>query len=165
MPDVSDLLRLIGPAVAMDGQQQLARAIAVASAAHSGQIDKSGRAYILHPLRVMQRCAPHGDAAQAVAALHDVVEDTWIALDDLRRLGFSEEVVTAVDAISQRQGRETYFEYIRRCAEHPLAALVKLADLEDNSDPLRSFGGDFDGLVRRYAKAREIIEQKLGEAG
>jgi GTP diphosphokinase / guanosine-3',5'-bis(diphosphate) 3'-diphosphatase len=31
----------------------LERAIAIAAAAHAGQVDKAGTPYILHPLRVM----------------------------------------------------------------------------------------------------------------
>lgn len=140
----------------------LARAIAVAAAAHAGQLDKNGKAYFLHPMRVMQRCEQHGVDAQIVAVLHDVVEDTWVSLDDLVALGFSSPVVEAVDAISQRTGRETYFEYIERCARNRTAALVKLADLHDNSDPARRFSRHHESLLERYAKARDIINTRLG---
>ena len=51
-------------------QSDLARAITLASIAHGEQIDKSGKAYILHPLRVM-RCDKHGIDAQIVAVLHE----------------------------------------------------------------------------------------------
>ncbi|MBB6093198.1 hypothetical protein HNQ60_002076 [Povalibacter uvarum] len=47
----------------------LERAIAIAAAAHAGQLDKSGQPYILHPIRVM---LPPGesrlDAAKRAAA-------------------------------------------------------------------------------------------------
>jgi (p)ppGpp synthase/HD superfamily hydrolase len=138
-------------------QLDLARAIALAAEAHARQIDKCGRAYILHPIRVMQRCERHGLETQIVAVLHDVVEDTWVTLDFLRSSGFPDSVIEAIDAITQREGRETYFEYIHRCSQNRLAALVKLADLDDNSDPIRCFSPDNDDRLRRYGKARAIV--------
>src|SRR5512138_389327 len=96
-------------------ERSLSEAIALAATAHAGQLDKSGRAYILHPIRVMQRCEPYGVAAQMAAVLHDTVEDTWVTLDILRAAGFPREVVEAVDALTRRKGQETYFEYIDRC--------------------------------------------------
>jgi GTP diphosphokinase / guanosine-3',5'-bis(diphosphate) 3'-diphosphatase len=146
--------------VARNSQELFARAVALAAVAHARQLDKSGRAYILHPMSVVQRCERHGEAAQVVAALHDVVEDTWVTLDMLRELGFPDEIVEAVDAISKRDG-ERFFDYIRRCKLNPLATLVKLADLDDNSDPKRRYGRDYESLLRRYEKARAIL---LGEA-
>ena len=109
-------------------------AIVLASQAHAGQVDKTGQPYILHPLRVMLRL---GDpAARIVAMLHDVVEDTDITLDDLRRGGYPAEVVEAVDLVTRREG-ESYEAFIERLAPHPIARLVKLADLEDNMDTSR----------------------------
>ena len=59
------------------------KALQIAAQAHEGQKDKEGQPYILHPLRVMSRV--EGEEAQIVAILHDVVEDTTVTLDDLRR--------------------------------------------------------------------------------
>ena len=162
MPDAGDLFRLVG-SEPCDGQKQLARAVAVAAAAHAGHIDKSGNAYILHPMRVMLQCREHGDTVQAVAVLHDVVEDTWVTLDDLRALGFTTDVIEAVDAISHREG-ESYVDYIERCSMNRIAALVKLADLDDNSDPIRRIGPEFDRFLKRYDKARLMIRERLGIA-
>lgn len=52
----------------------LERAIEIVAKAHTGQHDKAGQPYILHPLRVMLRV--QGDSERIVAVLHDVVEDT-----------------------------------------------------------------------------------------
>ena len=52
----------------------LDRAIEIAVQAHSGQLDKGGAPYILHPLRVMLRMATEEE--RIVAVLHDVVEDS-----------------------------------------------------------------------------------------
>ena len=49
----------------------LERAIAIAAAAHAGQVDKAGQPYILHPLRVMLRV--HTPEERMAAVLNDVV--------------------------------------------------------------------------------------------
>jgi len=139
------------------GPDDLARAIALAAAAHATQIDKSGRPYILHPIRVMLKCASESWETQIVAVLHDTVEDTWVALDLLRRMEFSDAVIDGVDAMSRRKG-EDYRDYILRCAENRIAVVVKLADLADNSDPVRAWPGR-DSAMQKYAMAREILER------
>ena len=141
------------------GAADLAHAISIAAAAHARQVDKSGRPYILHALRVMQRVSMHGTVAEMIAVLHDVVEDTWVTLDLLRQMGFSEAIIDGVDAISRRPGEE-YYPYIARCAAHPIASLIKLADLADNSDPVRAFSGSAS-LHERYARARRIVEDAI----
>ena len=65
------------------------------------------------------------------AVLHDVVEDTSYTLEDLRRKGFSEAVLAAVDCLTRR-GDESYEEFIERVETNPIAREVKIADLEDN---------------------------------
>jgi len=108
----------------------LERAIAIATAAHEGQVDKAGDRYIEHPLRVMANLT--GTSAQVVAVLHDVVEDTTVSFDKLREEGFSEEVIEAVDALTKREG-ETLEQSMARVRAIPLAVEVKRADIADNS--------------------------------
>jgi (p)ppGpp synthase/HD superfamily hydrolase len=58
------------------------RAVEIAARAHAGQVDKAGAPYLLHPLRVMLAVnTPH---ERISAVLHDVVEDTAVALGDLK---------------------------------------------------------------------------------
>lgn len=109
-------------------------ALALAVEAHRGQKDKAGQTYILHPLRVMMRLET--DAERTVALLHDVVEDTPWTLEKLRAAGYPEEVLSALDALTRRDG-ETYEAFIERVRPHALARRVKLADLEDNMDVRR----------------------------
>ncbi len=109
-------------------------AIALAMKAHLGQKDRVGEPYILHPLRVMFRLgwdAP--EAARIAAVLHDVVEDTAIQLRDLRRLGYSEEVLAAVELLSRRP-EDSYEQFIERVLPNSIARKVKRADLEDNME-------------------------------
>ena len=99
--------------------------------AHRAQKDKFGRPSILHPLRVMQRVET--DAEKIVAVLHDVVADTNWTLARLAERGFPKHLLDALDCVTKRKG-ESYTALMRRCASHPIARRVKLADLEDNMD-------------------------------
>lgn len=109
----------------------LERAIQIAAEAHTGQRDKGGHPYILHPLRVLLRVSP-GDA-QIAAVLHDVVEDSDVTLSALREAGFSDVVLNALEALTKRPG-ETRLEAAARAAAHPVAREVKLADNAENMD-------------------------------
>ena len=99
--------------------------------AHQGQVDKVGQPYALHVLRVMFRL--ESEHERMVGVLHDVVEDTPTTFDDLRRLGYPEEVLAALECVTRRP-TETYEQFIERSASNPLARKVKLADLADNMD-------------------------------
>jgi hypothetical protein len=61
-----------------------------------------------------------------------VIEDTDMTADDLRQLGFEEDVVLAVVALS-RETDETFYDYIQRVSAFAVAKVVKLVDLEDNA--------------------------------
>ena len=127
-------------------------AIALAVEAHKGQREKNGQPYILHPLRVMFTCRT--ETERIVAVLHDVVEDTGRSFDDLRRLGFSEEAIAALDCVTKREG-ENYEQFVERSASNPIARQVKMADLQDNMDVRRlpAMGErEFERLVK-YLKA------------
>ena len=58
-------------------------AIKIAFSAHDGQFDRSGIPYILHPLHVAEQM--NDEDTTIVALLHDVVEDTSITIEDLRK--------------------------------------------------------------------------------
>lgn len=102
--------------------------------AYAGKVDKGGKPYILHPLRLMARL--NDPISQCVALLHDVIEDSDTTIDDLRADGFPESVVIAVDVLTRRRG-ESYQAFIERVRVHPLASKVKLLDIEDNLNLLR----------------------------
>src|SRR5258708_1870513 len=114
-------------------------ALQLALRIHRGQVDKNGAPYILHPLRVMARMQT--DTERIVAVLHDVVEDSrgkpnQVTLEDLRRMDYSEEVVGAINAVTNREG-ESYEDFVKRSKQNPISRRVKLADLEDNMDVRR----------------------------
>ncbi len=110
-------------------------AIELAVRCHRGQTDKYHQPYILHVLGVAGRCRSIEE--KIVAFLHDTVEDNHTTFDELRRMGFSERVIAAVEHLTRRKG-ESYDAFVDRIAPDPLARAVKLADLEDNMDVRRS---------------------------
>lgn len=109
----------------------LETAIQIAVQAHTGQKERNGQPYILHPLRVMRRV--HTEAEKIVAVLHDVIEDTKWTRPMLARRGFPKYLLDALACVTIRKG-ESYRAFIRRSASNPIARRVKLADLEDNMD-------------------------------
>ncbi len=130
------------------------RALQIAVRAHAGQQDKSGAAYIFHPLRVMSRC--RSDEARIVALLHDVVEDTSVTFAELEGDGFSEAVLNALRLVTHRE-EVPYEDYVRAIAANPLAREVKLADLEDNCD-LRRLREVDDRAVKRLQKYHRAFQ-------
>jgi (p)ppGpp synthase/HD superfamily hydrolase len=109
----------------------LEKAIKIAVHAHTGQKERNGQPYIMHPLRVMQRVNTVEE--KIVAVLHDVVEDTPWTPAMLTKRGFPKHLLDALDCVTIRKG-EPYPAAIRRAASNPIARRVKLADLEDNTD-------------------------------
>ncbi|MFP0198390.1 HD domain-containing protein [Pseudomonas sp. PHC1] len=132
--------------------QTLERAIAIAATAHAGQVDKGGAPYILHPLKVMLRMSSLEE--RIVAVLHDVVEDCGISLEDLRKEGFSEAVLSAIESVTKMPG-ESYEDFVERAAQNPIGRVVKLADLEENSDLSRIASPSWEDLerVEKYRRA------------
>ncbi len=133
------------------------KAMRVMFEAHKDAYDKSGVPYVFHPFHVAEQM--EDEVSTIVALLHDVVEDTDITLDDLREMEFSEEVCTALDYMTHRDG-VPYMEYVRHIRENPIAVRVKLADLAHNSDRTR-FDHMTEADVRReekYALAMRILK-------
>lgn len=112
----------------------LSLAIAISSHAHIQQLDKGGKSYILHPLRLMFSMPQDDPELMQIAVLHDVLEDCKeFTLQHLRqRYGFSDRVLHALMLLTHQES-ETYEEYIDKIATNKDATLVKLADLQDNS--------------------------------
>ena len=121
----------------MTDDQMIDRAMKICVDVHSGQRDRYGEIYILHPMRVMMKVNNLRD--KCVAILHDVVEDSDWTAEHLSAEGFSPDIVDAVNAITKQDG-EDYMDYIHRLESNGMAVRVKLADLEDNLDLLRLKG-------------------------
>ena len=112
----------------------LEKALVIATKAHEGQKDKAGSPYILHPIRVSNRCLT--DEEKIVALLHDVIEDTNVSASDLLASGFPRNIVEAVLSVTRNEG-ESYEDFVIRSKQNPIGRQVKLHDLEDNMDITR----------------------------
>ena len=132
------------------------KALYIAQKAHNGQTDKAGKPYILHPIRVAQRC--NTDTERIVALLHDVIEDTDITPNNLYSAGFSKTIVDAVLSVTRRE-YESYFKFIERCSINPIGRIVKIHDLEDNMDITRLDSLTESDLKRlnKYLKAYKYL--------
>ncbi len=178
-PDVQDLLddrleqllEALGrrfPSVSLEPVQKAWR---VACKAHAGQTRKSGEPYISHPLAVAEILAGFGldPAAIAAALMHDVVEDTSISTDKIRK-EFGDEIATLVQGvtkISEIEAREMMPENLKEAAAEAeslrrllLATvddlrviLIKLADRLHNMQTLGSLSP-----ARRKRMALETLE-------
>lgn len=127
------------------------KAYEIASAAHEGQVRKSGDAFITHPLSVASIVAQFGMDERTVAAalLHDAVEDTEVQLVDVEKeLGYEVarliDGVTKLDKIRYRSIKHTRAENLRKMivatATDLRVLLIKIADRLHNMrtlSPLR----------------------------
>lgn len=137
--------------------EMLERAAHLMVDSHKAQVDKAGQSYILHPMRVALNCET--TVQKTVAFLHDVIEDTAVSSADLRRQGFTDEVVEAVLSIT-RQPDEDYEAFIQRCALNPIGRYVKIRDLEDNLNVKRLGELDYSATQRinKYLKALRFLK-------
>ena len=83
-------------------QAYITRAFQYAYDGHNGQNRKSGERYITHPLHVaLYLCELNFDKETIAAALlHDLIEDTDISYEDLKK-EFGEEVADIVDGVTK----------------------------------------------------------------
>nr|WP_272507369.1 GTP pyrophosphokinase [Clostridium aestuarii] len=136
----------------------MSKAIIIATQAHEGQTDKGGNPYILHPLRIMLKM--NDETSQIVAILHDTIEDTDITLEYLSKEGFSEETIKALSSITRIRD-EDYMQFIKRCKNNRIGRIVKLADLEDNSNIKRipnPSKKDYDRLEKYKQAKNELLK-------
>ena len=140
----------------MNPEKTLETAIAIAVAAHTGQIGKDGLPYILHPLAVMDKMQTL--TGKAIAVLHDTVEDTSVTFSYLRELGFEEKIVVAIDYLTRREG-ESYETFIVRCSDNEFARQVKVWDLRHNMHLERLIDIKEKDLERvaKYHKALKLL--------
>ena len=141
----------------MTTPNQLAKAIQIASKAHENQVDKANKPYILHPLRLMMKFENIDE--QIVAVLHDVIEDSDTTLSDMRNAGFSEEIVSAIDALTKKPGME-YQSYLENISKRSLARNVKIEDIKDNLNLTRLKDINDKDLERakKYHNALNFLE-------
>ena len=132
------------------------KALKLCFQAHQNQTDKAGMPYVFHPFHLAEQMDT--EEAVAVALLHDVIEDTAYTLEDLQKMNFPETVIQAVNLLTHSP-EENYTDYLLHLKENPLARMVKLADLQHNSDLSRLDVISERDLKRheKYQKANELL--------
>ncbi|HRH68959.1 MAG TPA: phosphohydrolase [Flavobacteriales bacterium] len=139
----------------------LETAIRMAAKVHRGQVDRFGKPYVLHVMRVMMSGEDFEE--QVLGALHDVLERSTLTVDDILKKGFSPRVVKALKHIT-RVPEETYEQYIDRVVQDNLAIRVKLHDLADKMDLLHVEQLDPADLKRynkqlaAYHRMKKLVE-------
>jgi Guanosine polyphosphate pyrophosphohydrolases/synthetases len=132
------------------------RALVIATICHAGVKDRGKLPYILHPINVMIGLETQDE--RIVGILHDVIEDTGLTFADLRRLGFPEYIIEALDSVTHRED-EGYMEYVKRAKANPIGRNVKKKDLVHNSDITRIKNPkpkDYERL-EKYKKAYDYL--------
>lgn len=127
---------------------------------HDGQRDKAGEPYIGHLVRTLLRLPADATLLEQQAALlHDALEDGGAAvIDAFEAAGVSYELSGAV--VTLTRGRlENYDQYIMRVARSPMWR-VKIADIEDNSDPSRLAKLD-PGVAARLKTKYELAKTAI----
>lgn len=124
--------------------------------AHKEQYDKSALPYVFHPFHLAEQMVD--EPTTIVALLHDVIEDTDYTLEDLREMGFDEDVIEAISILTH-DIKTSYMEYIANIKLNPIAKVVKLADLKHNSDLSRLdiVTPKDKERVNKYMKAIELL--------
>ena len=133
------------------------KALRFAYHAHHGQLDYNGIPYIFHPLHLAEQM--DDELSTCAALLHDVVEDTSVTFDDLRR-EFPEEVVSIVRLLTHDDSTD-YFSYLMPIKANPIAKKVKLADIAHNSDQTRCVGSDLTPEQLAYWKSKYAIAKAI----
>jgi (p)ppGpp synthase/HD superfamily hydrolase len=139
----------------------LSDVIALAEFAHRNQVDKAGMPYIEHPKRVMQSVQNQGAMpyVQMAAILHDVIEDTPFTAEMLVDLGVPKSAVDLVVLLTRTKDVEPD-EYYQKIAAVPEAKLIKISDIEDNTQAWRLSYLDEatqQRLFMKYAKAKQAL--------
>lgn len=132
--------------------EMVAKARACAVKAHAGQKDKAGQDYFKAHVTVVAEGVKGDPIAEAVAFLHDTVEDTSVTIEDIRT-GFPKEVADAVSALTHSKGI-SYAEYLWYIQQNSIAMdLTRLPHTPTKRDLERT---------RKYKRAYTILSSREG---
>ncbi|HCK04599.1 MAG TPA: hypothetical protein DHV86_07575 [Methylophilaceae bacterium] len=113
------------------------RAKEIAQSVHGPLKDKKHYPYMSHIFDVAKRVSHLGEKYEVVAWLHDAIEDAE-PVDFKKKVtaqievGFDEEIVLAVKAISKNPGEDYFADYLPRLKLNSIATQVKIADASHN---------------------------------
>lgn len=163
-----------------DKQYDLSKIITAyefAAKAHEGQFRSSGQPYIIHPLTVAYILLELGMDTDTICAamLHDVVEDTPVTLDEIKKR-FGQDVAMLVDGVTklnqvpifnkEEQQAENVRKMLLAMSQDIRVIIIKLADRLHNMRTLK-----FRPSVKQRNTAHETmniyapIAHRLGMRG
>jgi GTP pyrophosphokinase len=163
-PGLKELLAKVSEYLPAEQVERVREAAEFGAAAHQGQKRLSGEPYISHPVAAAELLAElHLDADTIVSAiLHDVIEDTPIAKDDIAKR-FGNDVaeivdgVTKLDQIRFKNREEAQAESFRKMllamVRDLRVILVKLADRTHNLRTIEAVAP-----AKRRQTARETLD-------
>lgn len=162
--DFNELLRIIDQSGNNYDIKKIQRAYELAEQSHGDQKRLSGVPYILHPTSVACIVAQFGmDTESVIAALlHDVVEDTHISLEQVRK-NFGKDVANIVDGVTkiskiklysrEEQQAENVRKMLIAMSNDIRVIIVKLADRLHNMRTIECMPEQ-----KRRDKSRENME-------
>jgi (p)ppGpp synthase/HD superfamily hydrolase len=121
--------------ITIDKQQQMELAFQIAKIAFKDKVDKGGKLYFEHLLRVAKpfEQEPH---LYIIGILHDLLEDCPEWTEKALSCLFDKNIVDAIVLLTKLPN-EDYFQRIDKINESSWATKVKLSDLKDNMDITR----------------------------
>ena len=127
--------------------------------------DKGGFPYVVHLLKVYSGVSDYTE--KVCALLHDVVEDTDVTFEDLKEVGYSDEIINILKILTKNKG-EDYRDYIDRIinSNNIHAMNIKISDLRHNMDITRIKNpttNDYERISKRYEPAYQRIMNILNE--
>ena len=141
---------------------------------HEGQVDKCGQPYWIHPFTVAMRCFTGYSSNLSyciVGLLHDIPEDTGMAVEALATLIELTNEETEALKLLTRQKDVSYDQYIDSIVEsgNEVAISVKLDDLLHNMNLNRMLDAGIEVTdkdeqrVDKYKKAFDKLLAKIRE--
>ncbi len=159
-----DLISSVSETMTQEDIGYIRRAYEIARAAHEGQFRHSGEPYIIHPVQVAQILYVLGMDSESMTAalLHDVVEDTEMTKDDVKK-EFGEDVANLVEGVTklgkvplftkEEQQAENVRKMLMAMSQDIRVIIIKLADRIHNMRTLA-----FMKPHKRREKAQETLE-------
>lgn len=145
-------------------RQKLGKAAKLSESFHHGQKRASGEPYFIHPMKVAEILVDMGMDCETVAAalLHDLLEDTDITAEDIRRK-FGKQVQTLVEGVTKIsiiqaksrtvQRSETIRKVLLAMTKDIRVILIKLADKLHNMSTL-----EHHPISKRKETAQECLD-------
>ena len=159
----------------MEFYDDLEKAYSIAKEAHKGQLRDEGTPYITHIDGVIDilknELGFNVDTMLAVAALHDVLEDSKYTYEDLEK-SMGKTITKAVKVLTKEKGHD-FGEYMKNIAENENGSwtlIVKLADrlhnlrnlkLTKNPEKIKRKCEETKKYILDYAKSNNYIYNEM----